>query len=50
MGNWNANTNTPTLTDSNINKANEMYYVNVAGTQFGINLMWVMNLSTIQMV
>ena len=36
MGNWNANTNTPTLTDSNINKANEMYYVNVAGTQFGI--------------
>ena len=34
MGNW--NTNTPTLTDSNINKANEMYYVNVAGTQFGI--------------
>ena len=36
MGNWNANTNTPTLTDSNINKANEMYYVSVAGTQFGI--------------
>ena len=36
MGNWNANTNTPTLTDSNINRANEMYYVSVAGTQFGI--------------
>ena len=36
MGNWNANTNTPALTNSNINKANEMYYVNVAGTQFGI--------------
>ena len=36
MGNWNANTNTPTLTNSNINKANEMYYVSVAGTQFGI--------------
>ena len=36
MGNWNASTNTPELTNSDISKANQVYYVNVAGTQFGI--------------
>ena len=36
MGNWNASTNSPTLTNSDTSKANQVWYVNVAGMQFGI--------------
>lgn len=36
MGNWNASTNTPTLLATDIERANQVWYVNVAGTQFGI--------------
>ena len=37
MGNWNASTNTPTLSAPNIDRANQVWYVDVAGTQFGID-------------
>jgi len=35
-GSWDANTNTPILTNPDTNKKGHMYYVNVSGTQFGI--------------
>ena len=35
-GNWNANTNTPTLANNEPTNAGKVYYVTNAGTQFGL--------------
>lgn len=35
-GNWNANTNTPTLANNDPTNAGKVYYVTDAGTQFGL--------------
>src|SRR5690554_3512018 len=35
-GNWNANTNTPTLSNNEPTNAGKVYYVTDAGTQFGL--------------
>src|SRR5690554_613550 len=35
-GNWNANTNTPTLSNNDPTNAGKVYYVTDAGTQFGL--------------
>ena len=37
IGSWNAETNTPTLTNNDTSKAGYVYYVSTAGSQFGIN-------------